>query len=559
MSPQTHYASRPRTQGETWVWLCGMALATCICMIVGLLALIFSRGLVVFWPEDPVIVEYVGASGEEQEVAGVIAKRSRSTAVQFGLVDPPASLENEMRVFTGNRDINRESFLNLTESSIRGVERNPELWVGERIESGTAFFIPNRMRFSSQNQIAATSSEFNSVLKAELEKIKQRRARIRKLEREKIGTINLKLDRLARKEQSLKTNTDLDPVTRSERLESLREERQNLQEAYESFQSEARSLRRLQKQVVLEYRVVGGSERSLSLDHFLTLYQPSRLSFTQKVSHYLESLWRFLSHAPREANTSGGIFPAIFGTFVMTVLMSAAVVPFGVLAAVYLREYANQGPLVRLVRISVLNLAGVPSIVFGVFGLGFFIYFLGGGIDALFFSDQLPTATFGTGGILWASLTLAIMTVPVVIVATEEALGSVPSGMREASLACGASKWQTTYRVVLPASIPGILTGLILAMARGAGEVAPLMLVGVVKLAPSLPIDGQAPFVHLDRKFMHLGFHIYDLGFQSPNAEATLPLLYATAVFLILLILTLNLGAILLRNHLRKKYVSGTF
>ncbi len=233
----------------------------------------------------------------------------------------------------------------------------------------------------------------------------------------------------------------------------------------------------------------------------------------------------------------------------MVVLMSMLAVPFGVLAALYLREYAHQGILVRLVRIGVNNLAGVPSIVFGVFGLGFFVYFIGGSLDQAFFPERLPTPTFGTGGILWASLTLGLLTVPVVIVASEEALAAVPRSMREASLATGATKFQTILRVVLPAAAPGILTGLILAMARGAGEVAPLMITGVVKLAPDLPLDGIQPFLHLERKFMHLGYHIYDVGFQSPNVEAAKPMVYATTILLLLIVVALNLTAIVVRNH----------
>ena len=209
------------------------------------------------------------------------------------------------------------------------------------------------------------------------------------------------------------------------------------------------------------------------------------------------------------------------------------VTPLGVLAAFYLREYAKQGTFVSTVRIAVNNLAGVPSIVFGVFGVGFFIYVVGGSIDRLFFAEALPTPTFGTGGILWASLTLALLTDPVVIVATEEGLAAIPGGMREASLALGATKLETTLRVVLPAVMPSILTGLILAMARAAGEVAPLMLTGVVKLAPALPIDGYWPFLHLDRKFMHLGFHIYDVGFQSPNVDAARPMVFVTTLLLL--------------------------
>jgi len=240
-------------------------------------------------------------------------------------------------------------------------------------------------------------------------------------------------------------------------------------------------------------------------------------------------------------------------------LMSVAVVPFGVIAALYLREYAKQGVMVRFVRIAVNNLAGVPSIVFGVFGLGFFIYFVGGTIDQLFYPEKLPTPTYGTGGILWASLTLALLTLPVVIVATEESLASIPRGIREASIALGATKWQTIRRIVLPSAAPGILTGIILSMARAAGEVAPLMITGVVKLAPNLPIDGYFPFFHLDRKFMHLGFHIYDVGFQSPNVEAALPMVYMTTLLLIVIVILLNLTAMITRARLRKKYQTSTF
>jgi phosphate transport system permease protein len=278
------------------------------------------------------------------------------------------------------------------------------------------------------------------------------------------------------------------------------------------------------------------------------------MSLLDKVGFYFQSLKSFVSEDPREANTEGGIFPAIFGTVMMVLLMSVIVTPFGVIAAVYLREYARQGILIRLIRIAVNNLAGVPSIVYGVFGLGFFVYFLGGNIDALFFPEASPAPVFGTPGLLWSSLTLAILTLPVVIVATEEGLARIPRSLREGSLALGATKAETLWRVVLPMASPAIMTGLILAVARAAGEVAPLMLVGVVKLAPSLPVDGNFPFMHLDRKFMHLGFHIYDVGFQSPNVEAARPLVYATAFLLVIVIVALNLSAISLRNRLREKY-----
>ena len=281
------------------------------------------------------------------------------------------------------------------------------------------------------------------------------------------------------------------------------------------------------------------------------------MSIYSKTRFYVLKFWEFVSAEPREANTEGGIFPAIFGTVSMVLIMSLVVTPLGVITAVFLKEYTSDNIFSRIVRISVNNLAGVPSIVFGVFGLGFFIYFIGGGIDKMFYSDTLPTPTFGTGGILWASLTLALLTVPVVVVATEEGLSSVPKSLKEASYGLGATKFETLWRVTLPQATPGILTGMILAMARAAGEVAPLMITGVVKLAPSLPIDSYSPFIHLERKFMHLGFHIYDVGFQSPNVEAALPMVYTTTLILIFTVLALNLVAIIARNKLRKKYVTS--
>ena len=300
-----------------------------------------------------------------------------------------------------------------------------------------------------------------------------------------------------------------------------------------------------------------GREKSIGLSQVVRVLRPNNLSTWEKLWVYGGNVWMVLTTEPREANTEGGIFPAIFGTVMMVLIMSLIVTPFGVIGALYLREYARQGVIVRTVRIAVNNLAGVPSIVFGVFGLGFFVYGVGGTIDALWFSDRLPTPTFGTGGILWASLTLALLTVPVVIVATEEGLAAVPREYREGSIGLGATKWETIWKVVLPTALPGILTGLILAMARAAGEVAPLMLTGVVKLAPAMPIDWTWPFLHLDRKFMHLGFHIYDVGFQSPNVEAAKPMVYVTTLVLILVVVLLNLTGIVLRNRMRRKYAGS--
>jgi phosphate transport system permease protein len=278
------------------------------------------------------------------------------------------------------------------------------------------------------------------------------------------------------------------------------------------------------------------------------------MSAPARVTHAIREGVLFLFTEPREANTEGGIFPALFGTVLLVLLMSLAVVPLGVVTAVYMTEYARPGLPLRLANQAVNNLAGVPSIVFGMFGLAFFVYEVGGAVDRVFFADKLPTPTFGTGGVLWASLTLALLTVPVVVVATREGLLAVPRSWRDGSLALGATRWQTLRRIILPAAMPGILTGLILAVSRAAGEVAPLMLTGAVKLAPSLPVDGAAPFLHLQRKFMHLGFHIYDVSMQSPNVEAAKPMAFATTLVLLLLVILLNLTAIVVRRRLRRAY-----
>ena len=306
-------------------------------------------------------------------------------------------------------------------------------------------------------------------------------------------------------------------------------------------------------------RTTSGQESAIALADIARAYPANRLSLLQRLGVYFSRWGEFLADDPREANTEGGVFPAIFGTVVMTLLMSLTVVPFGVLAALYLREYAKAGPMISAVRIAINNLAGVPSIVFGVFGLGFFCYLVGGSIDSLLFEAKLPSPTFGTGGVMWASFTLALLTLPVVIVATEEALSAVPRSMREGSYACGASKWQTIKRIVLPRAMPGIMTGMILAMARGAGEVAPLMLVGAVKLAPELPIDGVFPFLHAERSFMHLGFHIFDLGFQSQNSEAAKPMVFTTTLLLIAIVAGLNITAVLIRNRLRRRFTASAF
>ncbi len=552
-----------KPSGEGMVWITSMGLAVGLTMIVFLLGMIVYNGLEVFWPKSVVRLELKEGSTaglrNAPAFAGEIVKTQTKAVQSLGADGGSLLRQREYQLFVGNKDVYGFGYKFIDNAEIVGESRPSEIVVAERLEYGNAIFIPKQFTLADGSVVGADDPAFTATFDRQVEEGNERRAEIRRIERDQIGAINRQLDAIRLGRRAIENKGGELSVSDRQELSDFDATVATLQAEYEILAAKARGLRELQGANKIVYTTVDGAERTLSSGDLIDYYYPNRLSFFDKVGVFVHRFWGFLSTEPREANTEGGIFPAIFGTFVMTLLMSVAVTPFGVLAAIYLREYARQGPFVRAVRVAVNNLAGVPSIVFGVFGLGFFVYFVGGNIDRLFYSLSLPTPTFGTGGVLWASLTLALMTVPVVIVATEEALAAVSRGSREGSLACGASKWQTIQRIVLPASLPGILTGLILAMARGAGEVAPLMLVGVVKLAPTLPLDGIYPFFHLERKFMHLGFHIYDLGFQSPDSEAAKPMVFATTFLLILLVVCLNLGAIMIRNHLRKKYKTSTF
>ena len=279
---------------------------------------------------------------------------------------------------------------------------------------------------------------------------------------------------------------------------------------------------------------------------------PNAHGFFGRMGTFLRDAGRFLVASTMAPSLAGGAFPALVGTVVLVFLMSLIVMPFGVATAVYLHE--RRGFAASLVRSAIANLAGVPSIVYGVLGLGLFVHGIGADVDRWFFADRLPVPTFGSGGLLWAALTLALLTLPVVVVSVEEGLGRIPPGLLAGSLALGATRGETMWRLLLPAARPALLTGLILAIARAAGAVAPLMLVGVVRLAPALPVDGAFPFLHPSRQFMHLGFSVYDAALASPDALRGVPRAYACALLLVIVVVALNLAAIVLRNRLRERY-----
>ena len=526
-------------RGDPAIWLAGAGLGVCLLMIGGMIAIILTSGLGFFWPDR--LVEVTLKDGTV--LLGEMSVREIIPAP--GSPELPPHFRIQLKL--GNRDLFGADYRWVDEAEIASRAWPADAVYMERREYGP--LLGRIVKVTDGNRIIAQGSGPGwDALVPLIDKAERDRSAIRRLERDEIGAVNARLDqaRLA-----LKKN----PGAR----DSIEREAAALTGQYTLLEQRLGRQTEEAARTRVSVKVADGREKDLGTVDVFRAYRANQLSIFARTRVYASRLWEFLSGDPRESNTEGGIFPAIFGTLMMVILMSLVAVPFGVVAALYLREYAKQGVLVRVVRIAVNNLAGVPSIVFGVFGLGFFIYFLGGTIDRMFYAERLPTPTFGTGGILWASLTLGLLTVPVVIVAAEEALAAVPRSMREASLATGATKFQTILRVVLPAAAPGILTGLILAMARGAGEVAPLMITGVVKLAPDLPLDGTFPFLHLERKFMHLGFHIYDVGFQSPNVEAAKPMVYATAVLLLVIVVLLNLTAIIVRTRLRRKYQTSAF
>jgi phosphate transport system permease protein len=530
-------------KGEPMIWLAGGGLAVSLVLIGGLLLLVAARGLGSFWPHPLELLE----TKDGKRFLGEILTREPIPDRKDGAT--------RIRVKIGNRDLIGLDFKWIDEPEVARRENPPNALLLERQEYGNFHGFLKEIRRG--DEIVARGDADGIARLGDLQaNIRPKFKAIREAEKKDVGAINAEIER----QRLVLRHAELAKAPDLPRLRQSTESRlSELQRRYETLRERLESERRELSATVAVMTDAQGREKTALVRDIVRIVSPNALSTLGRFGVYLSRLSEFVTDEPRESNTEGGVFPAIFGTVLMVVLMSLVSVPFGVVAALYLREYAVQGRIVRLVRIAVNNLAGVPSIVFGIFGLGFFVYGIGGRIDRLFYPESLPTPTYGTGGIFWCAMTLAILTVPVVVVATEEALAAVPAGMRHASFALGATKWQTTRRVVLPAAAPGILTGLILAMARGTGEVAPLMIVGVVKLAPNLPVDGVFPYLHLERKIMHLGFHLYDVGFQSPNVEAAIPMVYTTTILLLGIVVALNLTAIVVRNALRRKLKSATF
>ncbi len=539
--------------GSPWVWMNAGAVSIAVIMTLGLLAVIAVRGLEHFWPDDVIVADYRIPGAEPRVMAGEVVQAEEVPRARLAASGLPVDVEGgefmtRELLKVGNREVYGADFSWVVGEWLSNSRKPADLVALERREWGN--FYGELLNVKESGQLVAEGEAAWPELQKRIERIDELHADINKLEKVDIGRINHGLERLRLKTRKLELDDQLDAAAQAE----LDAERAQWDAEYKALEGELTSLYTGFNRDSITMRTMDGREKEISLGKIVRAYRPNAMSTLDKMGFYFAKVWEFVSDEPREANTEGGIFPAIFGTVLMTIIMAVIVTPFGVIAAVYLREYAKQGVLTRIIRIAVNNLAGVPSIVYGVFGLGFFVYVLGGSLDRIFYPEAAPAPVFGTPGLMWASLTLAILTLPVVIVATEEGLARIPRILREGSLALGATKSETLWKVVLPMASPAMMTGLILAVARAAGEVAPLMLVGVVKLAPSLPLNGNYPYLHLDQKIMHLGFHIYDVGFQSPNVEAARPLVYATALLLVLVIAVLNLSAVVIRNHLREKY-----
>ncbi|MFZ1872584.1 MAG: phosphate ABC transporter permease PstA [Chania sp.] len=540
------------SSGSPWIWLTAASVAVSLLALIGILLLLAGQGMRYFWPSPVYQFELNQTAAGSVTVIGELYQQqtlSRRQLQDSGVALPAGEAPSFTRylIKVGNREIEGQDFRTLLASDVRLQTTPPDVLVLERNTNGTAYGYLAGMLEDDQ---PLTGRDLGQALQQRLPQIAALSRQAHEIQFRDMARINQQFESLRLREKSLLHDHQLD-----ERLQaSVRAERLELQRQYRQLADKLQGLNHDLERSALLLRDMHGQTHTIPLSQVRDAWYPNAMSSGQKLAHWADQVQKFLTDSPREANTEGGVFPAIFGTVLMVILMSIVVMPFGVIAALYLHEYAGNNLLTRLIRISVVNLAGVPSIVYGVFGLGFFVYMIGGTLDQLFYPASLPNPTFGTPGVLWAALTLALLTLPVVIVATEEGLSRIPATLRQGSLALGATRAETLWHIVLPMAAPAMMTGLILAVARAAGETAPLMLVGVVKSVPVLPVDDIFPYLHLERKFMHLSFQIYDMAFQSPSVEAARPLVFATALLLVLIVVGLNLAAMGIRHSLRERY-----
>lgn len=552
--------------GRPWVWLTASSISISLLAMLTIFVLLVGQGMRYLWPQPVWLFtlhnqvqqgEALPAStGETRALIGEIYGEQTLSSRQLsnaGLSPSPEG-ESETRylIKTGQREIYGQSFRTLLSRDIASLSKPVDILVLKRANNGTAYGYLAGMLEDGQPLLA---DDLPGTLQRRISQVQSLLAMAQSIRLGDMTKLNQQSEALRLEEKRRRQGNSLD----SQAQARLNAERIELQRRFDELSQQLAVLNQEINRDRVQLLDANGMVHFVPLKDIEQAWYPNAMGVGDKIRHWGQQIGVMLTRYSPDSNSAGHLFPAIFGTVLMVILMSIIVMPLGVVAAVYLHEYAGKNILTRWVRIAVVNLAGVPSIVYGVFGLGFFVYLIGGSLDQLFYSEALPNPTFGTPGLLWASLTLALLTLPVVIVATEEGLSRIPMSLRYSSLALGATKAETLWHVVLPMAVPAMMTGLILAVARAAGETAPLMLVGVVKSVPVLPIDDTFPYLHLERKFMHLGFQIYDLAFQSPDVEAARPLVYITALLLVLIVVGLNLAAIGIRHVLREKYRTLSF
>ncbi|MBA5204567.1 phosphate ABC transporter permease PstA [Pectobacterium aroidearum] len=538
--------------GRPWVWLTASSISISLLAMLAIIVLLAGQGMRYLWPQPVWLLTLQPEQGVQRALMGEIYAEqtlSPQQLEQADLTSAAGDAETRYLIKIGQREIHGQSFRSLLSRDIVRFDKPADILVLKRTNNGTAYGYLAGMLEGEQPLVA---TDLPATLQHRVEQVQGLLAKAQAIRMGEMAKINQQFEVLRLEEKKRQQTRTLD----NQALARLQAERIELQRRFDELSRQLTALNLDINRDTVQLRDANGSVHLIPLRDIEQAWYPNAMDLWEKVRHWGNQAKYMLARYSPDSNSAGHLFPAIFGTVLMVVLMSIVVMPLGVIAAVYLHEYAGKNSLTRWVRIAVVNLAGVPSIVYGVFGLGFFVYLIGGTLDQLFYSEALPNPTFGTPGLLWASLTLALLTLPVVIVATEEGLSRIPMSVRHGSLALGATKAETLWHVVLPMAVPAMMTGLILAVARAAGETAPLMLVGVVKSVPVLPVDDIFPYLHLERKFMHLGFQIYDLAFQSPDVEAARPLVYITALLLVLIVVGLNLAAIGIRHVLREKYRS---
>ncbi|MEI6305903.1 MAG: phosphate ABC transporter permease PstA, partial [Deltaproteobacteria bacterium] len=459
--------------GEPCVLATGAALAVILIMTLTLVGVVMTNGLGYFWPKKQVRIELK----DNSVLLGQITARENN----------PVTGVRRLQVKVANRDLYGQDFRWIDEKDVVSRNTPADALLLERTEHGNfvGFLKGLSVEGLLTSPVTVTLENLDKARNTIAAKLEAARST-----KKEMNNLNYRAEQLRQKILKLEFRKK---ESNNEEIARLTADREKVLGQFNALNERSSALAAELARYTAQFSDASGANKDIPLTDIVRVLSPNSMSFASKIGAYTWRVRELLFDDPRESNTEGGLFPAIFGTVMMVLLMSVFSLPFGVIAAVYMREYAREGLLIRMVRIAVNNLAGVPSIVYGVFGLGFFVYGIGGNLDRFFYPERLPTPTFGTGGILWSSLTLALLTVPVVIVATEESLASIPRGIREGSLALGATKFQTLTRILLPMATPGIMTGLVLSMARAAGEVAPLMIVGASFTTPTIISGATSP------------------------------------------------------------------